>query len=309
MPGLLDQALGISLTDIVFSERDNYESRDTITVLAGQTVSKGSVIGQITIGTVPITGTAGVGNTGDGTCMGVTGGAKTKVGTYTLTCIQAIPNGGVFTVQDPDGYALPNIIVGTAYVNNQINLTINDGGADYGVNDTFTIPVPAGGNQVRPINFSGVDGSANAHGLMTDAVDASAPDEYSKAFTSGGTYEIQPGDIITGVISTFTARVIKVEVSSGTWAAGDAAGTLTIDTKSGVFVAENLNIGDNLDVATIGAGDFTQTAAADTEGVAIVRDAEITATNLVWPIGTTAAQKAAALTQLRSVGIIQRIQG
>jgi len=308
MPGLLDQAQGISLNDIVFSERGNYESRETVSVLAGQTVSKGSVIGKVTAGSVPTTGTAGVGNTGDGTCTAVTGGVDVKVGTYTLTCIQAVLNGGVFTVQDPDGYALPNIVVGTAYTNNQINLIINDGGADFGVNDTFTIVVAAGGLQVRPINFSGVDGTEHAYGIMTDAVDASAPSEYSRAFTSGGTYEITPGDTILGATSSATARVIKVEVSSGTWAGGDAAGTITIDTKSGTFQAENLNIGDNSNVATI-AGAFTQTSAADTDGVAIVRDAEITATNLVWPSGTTTAQKAAALAQLKALGIIERIQG
>ncbi len=303
-----DQQLGIALNDIVKFEQPDLRSRDQISILAGQSVVKGEVLGKITAGSVPTTGTADAGNTGDGTCTGVTGGTDVKVGTYTLTCIQAVQNGGVFTVEDPDGLALPNAIVDTAYVNAQINFTLNDGDADFDVLDKFTITVPEGGGQYRPINFSGVDGSAHAAGFAIDDYDASAPDEYTRAFTSGGIYEIKPGDTITGADSDATARVIKVELSSGAWADGDAAGTLTVDTKVGTFQAENLNVGNNSNVATI-AGAFSQTAASDLDAVAIVRDAEITSTNLTWPSGATAAQKSAALAELKNLGIIERTQG
>lgn len=47
-------------------------------------------------------------------------------------------------------------------------------------------------------------------------------------------------------------------------------------------------------------------SAADVEGVAIVRDALITEENLVWPAGTTADQKAAAMAQLKERGILTR---
>ena len=74
------------------------------------------------------------------------------------------------------------------------------------------------------------------------------------AFTSGGTYVIAEGDTITGAISGATAIVTRVGLSSGTFAAGTAAGYLFFASDTGAFQAEDLNVGGNLNVATI-AGD------------------------------------------------------
>jgi len=70
-------------------------------------------------------------------------------------------------------------------------------------------------------------------------------------FTSGGTYEVAEGNTVTGAVSGATGIVRRVALTSGTWAAGTAAGTFTIDTQAGTFQAENLNVGANLNVATI----------------------------------------------------------
>lgn len=74
------------------------------------------------------------------------------------------------------------------------------------------------------------------------------------AFTSGGTYEIQEGDTITGATSGATAVVTRVALEAGSWAAGTAAGHLIFASQTGTFQAEDLNVGANLNVATI-AGD------------------------------------------------------
>jgi hypothetical protein len=78
------------------------------------------------------------------------------------------------------------------------------------------------------------------------------------AFTSGGTYEVQEDDTITGATSGATAVVKRIIVSSGTWAGGDAAGTFVIYSQTGTFQSENLNVGAELNVATI-AGNSTAT--------------------------------------------------
>jgi hypothetical protein len=70
-------------------------------------------------------------------------------------------------------------------------------------------------------------------------------------FTSGGTVTIDEGDTITGATSAATALVNRIVTTSGSWSAGTAAGYLILSSVTGVFVAENLNIGANLDVATI----------------------------------------------------------
>jgi hypothetical protein len=302
-----DTTQSYTLAAILKWEQENLYSREKVTMLAGQSLVPGSVLGKISIGTVPTTGTAGGGNTGNGTMTSVTGGASAKVGTYTMTCVAAATNAGAFSVKDPDGQALPSAAVGVAYTSDQINFTINDGATDFIVGDTFTVVVPVGGLQYRAINFSGVDGSANAAGLSFGTYDASASGDRTVAFTSGGTYEILPGDTITGATSTSTARVVAVSLATGTWAGGDAAGTLTLDTRNGALQAENLDVGGNSNVATI-AGDSVAVAAADLAGVAITRDAEIVDSELTWPSGATATQKAAALAQLAAKGIIVRVE-
>lgn len=70
-------------------------------------------------------------------------------------------------------------------------------------------------------------------------------------FTSGGTYEIAEGDTITGATSGATAVVTRVVAESGSWAAGTAGGRLIFASQTGTFQSENLNVGANLNVATI----------------------------------------------------------
>lgn len=56
-------------------------------------------------------------------------------------------------------------------------------------------------------------------------------------FTSGGTYEPRPGDTVTGNSSGKTAVVVSTVLSSGAWADGDAAGTITYRSASGSFTS------------------------------------------------------------------------
>jgi len=80
-------------------------------------------------------------------------------------------------------------------------------------------------------------------------------------FTSGGTYEIAEGDTITGATSGATAVVTRVAAETGSWAAGDAVGSLIFASQTGTFVAENIDVGANLNVATIAANSATITLA------------------------------------------------
>jgi hypothetical protein len=168
------------LNDILKFEQENRFSREIVTVLSGQNLAVGAVLGKITAGTCPSTGTAGT-NTGAGTCTGVTAGKKVKVGTYTLTCVHVVAGGGLFSVKDPDGNALPDAVVGSAYTNDQINFTINDGDPDFAAGDTFTIAVPAGSGKVVAVNVDAVNGSADAYGILTADCDASLADKAAVA--------------------------------------------------------------------------------------------------------------------------------
>ncbi len=73
-------------------------------------------------------------------------------------------------------------------------------------------------------------------------------------FTSGGTYVTLVGDLIEGATSAATAIVKAITIDSGSFAGGNAVGTFFIETQTGTFQSENLDVGANLNVATI-AGD------------------------------------------------------
>lgn len=81
-------------------------------------------------------------------------------------------------------------------------------------------------------------------------------------FTSGGTYVIAEGDTTTGATSAATAVVKRVIITSGTFAGGNAAGRLIVYSVTGTFQAENLDVGANLNVATIAADAVPNTLAA-----------------------------------------------
>lgn len=72
-------------------------------------------------------------------------------------------------------------------------------------------------------------------------------------FTSGGTTVIAVGDWIVGATSTAKAEVVAVEVTSGTWGAGTAAGTFTIKNQHGTFQSENILVAGGSNDATIAA--------------------------------------------------------
>jgi len=74
-------------------------------------------------------------------------------------------------------------------------------------------------------------------------------------FTSGGTTEVEEGDVLVGATGGGEGTVEKIVLSSGSWAGGDAAGVFYIHTRNATaFEAENLNVdGGANNVATIAA--------------------------------------------------------
>lgn len=78
---------------------------ESAVILSGQNLKRGTVLGKVTMA-VPTTGTADGGNTGNGTVTQVAGRSETLHGVYTLTCVEAITNGGKFQITDPNGNSL-----------------------------------------------------------------------------------------------------------------------------------------------------------------------------------------------------------
>lgn len=77
-------------------------------------------------------------------------------------------------------------------------------------------------------------------------------------FTTGGTTAILPGNTVVGGTAGASAVVRKVVMTSGSWAAGSAAGYLILDFPTGEFRDERLKIG-GVEVATSAAVSLPQT--------------------------------------------------
>ena len=184
------------------------------TVLSGQSVVRGEVVGRVTKDTT-VTVTPGVGNTGDGVMGAVTLGQKALVGDYLLTCREAITDGGRFEVVDPNGNRLADLYAGAAYASAHINGTLAVGDTDFAADDTITITVAEGSKKIKAAASAAVDGSAEVWGIMAETVDASAADAEGMVYTSGDFDEnsltLGAGLTVESIRETLAARGIVLK--------------------------------------------------------------------------------------------------
>lgn len=109
-------------------------------------------------------------------------------------------------------------------------------------------------------------------------------DDVSIPFTSGGVNPIAARSQIKGVTSGAKALVRKVELLSGTFAGGDAAGFFLCDSAdvTGTFQAENVTIQANSVNYASGATDDATVAAQVEHGIDLVGNAAVSgATGIV----------------------------
>ena len=164
-----------------------------ITLQAG-TLQRGTVLGQQS-GSPTVTSAL---VTGNGTLGSVSNGPSVQAGAYVLRATGAT----TFTVAAPDGLAMPNATVGTAYSNADINFTITAGGTAFAAGDEFVINIPSG-NYVSCVKTAS-DGSQIPVAILADYADASG------------------GAVATGayVMGEFNVNAIVVDAS---WGANSAA--------------------------------------------------------------------------------------
>jgi hypothetical protein len=123
-----------------------------------------------------ITATADVGNTGDGTvtlASVVAGATVPLVGNYNLECIEAVTNGGVFKLVDPNGAIVapylamtPGALASTLFEVAGMTFTITDGAADFIVGDKFELAVAADG-KLYLYKTDGIGGEQNPRFIIT----------------------------------------------------------------------------------------------------------------------------------------------
>ncbi len=156
-------------------------------LLSGQNCTRGTLLGKITKST-PTTGTAKVGNTGNGICGSVSAGSATKLGIYTIRCEDATTEGseqwGVYT---PDGIKLFTAVTDVAYSTTHINFIITAGGTGFAVGDEFTITVTAGSGKYKKALLAANDGSqeTDTMAILAEDADATSADVNTIAYIVG----------------------------------------------------------------------------------------------------------------------------
>lgn len=239
-------------------------SREKETLLSGQNLLIATVVAKVML-SVPTTGVRSVAK---GICTAVTGGVDTLLGDYVVTCTleNAGAQDGIYRVESPNGAVLGDMVVtaglaGTgSFTDPQINLTLTYDTAYNVIGDTFTISVTAGSKKLVAVDFNAISGSQTAFGILIadydasdadldcvaivrDAVLVKSPLVWRIEYTSGGTNEPIVGDILEGLTTiTSACRIMQITLTSGTWAGGDAAGTMLVDLLNADFVAEPLRI-------------------------------------------------------------------
>ena len=134
------------------------ETTPPVTVVSGQDLVVGTVVGRIDKGAGTIAAVGG--NTGNGTMTGTVGlTSLTKPGVYTFKCVTAATNGGTFSVISPTGTAFKMQIV-ELHIPAHIftGVTVNDGSTDYAVGDSFTVTIATGSGKWKAFNAANTDG-------------------------------------------------------------------------------------------------------------------------------------------------------
>jgi hypothetical protein len=137
---------------------------DSVTITGGADLVRGSLLGMVAL-SVPTTGTATGGNTGNGTITAVSAGAKTKIGTYTIRFTGAT----AYTIVNPNGIELAPGTAAGAYTDAELNLTFTAGGTPMAAGDSFTVAVAAGSGSYKLSATAATDGSQNPVAVLADA--------------------------------------------------------------------------------------------------------------------------------------------
>jgi hypothetical protein len=111
------------------------------------------------------------------------------------------------------------------------------------------------------VTFSSVLPSIMAERIYADIAECILSDEITLSFVAGGATEIIAGNKIVGETSAAEGLVISVSVNSGSWGAGNAAGTFTLRRNKGVFSnGEEIKVGVQTGLATVDGAPVGSTA-------------------------------------------------
>jgi len=212
----------------VISNNDNSQlevlggkyQQDIVDFGTAETRLVGEILARKLIATAVVE-TDGATNTGDGTCtlQALAAGGPAKVGDYTVECVEAITNGGRFSLTDPDSIELDTQIIILAgaggvveYIGHGLTFLLTDGATDFIVGDLFTLTVAADG-ALDSYDPAGLDGTADPVALMTRSRTEATAGDYPEGVLIEG--EVRESLVDTATTPTITDSLRDLLLSKG----------------------------------------------------------------------------------------------
>lgn len=289
--------------------------RTPVTVLSGQNLLTGAVVGRVKygIGRVSIPVVAGTGN---GTATLVFAGPDVEVGSYVLTCTAAVTHGGVWSLTTPSGKVLPAFTMTpgsggtTAYTSSHINFSITDGSTDFIVGDSFTFVV----STTVPTVIGGTGtGVLSALSLGPDALPGNYKINNDVVVSNGGDMSVIGPDgnnvggrfiwSASGSTAAFTSRQINFTISDATdYIANNHFNVAVFNQLAGgKAVAWDPTTFDGRHRVAGVLYDAVDASSADKAGVLVSQLAVVRKAALSWGAAITTAQRESAYREMREL--------
>ena len=167
---------------------------ELLTFAAEDTFVPGTILARRLVALAPVIGDITRAGTSDGTvtAAAVVHGPVPLVGAYVLTCIEAVANGGIFKLVDPNGGLVAGYLAMTAgagaattFEAGGLSFIVTDGANNFEVGDTVTITVAADGKLV-PYAVAGAGGVQVPCAVLTyEAYKAAIGDLPVRALVAG----------------------------------------------------------------------------------------------------------------------------
>jgi hypothetical protein len=316
---------GLHAGEYIIAEGDMDMCREKVTVLSGQNLVAGAVVGRVSLGVPGRVSVPAVVGTGNGTASQVFAGPDVELGNYVVTLKTVVANGGVFSVVAPSGKALPDLTLTpgaggtTTYRNSHINFSITDGSTDFALNDAFTFVV----STTAPVVVGTGNGTISGLSLGPDAKSGNYRVENIEAITNGGRFkvvgpdgnQVSVGSIVAGAGGTLVLsdqRQLNLTITDAAtdFAVGDFFNVCVHNIgergKGKVVTYDPTTFDGRHRVAGI-LFDAVDATAADALGMITSRLAVVRQSDLTYAAAITAGLKTVAEAEMgRNLGILAR---
>ena len=286
-------------------------SREKVTVLSGQNLGVGAVVGRVGLGIGGMVAVLSGSSPGDGTMTAIFAGPDVEEGAYLVQCTAIATNNGTFSVTAPSGKVLPPAVMagGTlVYTSSHINFTLTDGSADFALTALFTVTVGA----TAPVVIGGTGtGVMTALSLGPDALPGQYRVQNKVVVTNGGDMEvINPlGESIgrfiwaaSGSTAAFTSRQVNFTLSDATDYIAANYFDIAVYNKGergkGKVVAYDPKTYDGRHRVAGILFDAVDASASDLPGLIIARHAMVKSGDLAWAAAVVSAQQQVAKTEM-----------